>query len=353
MFVIWGAIAFIVNLPFTPPNLYTERSTYFQFIAQSGMLLLFILITQILIILFNKDKLRNHVIHTIPTAAITHLLIFAIEYFFSSYAPISDLLLQFRNENGLIERPSGLMSEPSYYGVFAAIFGVPLIFYYEKKSRIYKLLGMILLITAFLINAKTIFVVIAFQLLFSYSLSKKSIEMKRMYWMILIICIPSAILISMLTSAFTMEDNLSSAMRIGSNLVAFNVASEGYGIIGAGIGQFHFLYKPEFAPDFLFYSQEAISQFYGNSESRASTYNLPLRIFVEIGIIGIIIYYIIIKNCIYYAQNSIDKVSHIGLSFITGSFGFLMTQDSYCLPSLAFGIALVLTDKNLKYKKMI
>jgi hypothetical protein len=137
-------------------------------------------------------------------------------------------------------------------------------------------------------------------------------------------------------------------MRIGSNLLAFNVAFEGYGILGAGIGQFHFLYKPEYAPDFLFFSQEAISQFYGNSESRASSYNLPLRLLVETGLVGLIIYFIIIKNYIYYTRNSIDKVSHIGLSFIAGSVGFLMTQDSYCLPSLAFGMALMLTDKNLK-----
>lgn len=166
--LIWGAIAFIVNLPFTPTNLYTERSTYFQFIAQSGMLIFFILTIQILIILFKKDIIRNHVIHAIPTAAIIHLLIFIIEYLFSSYSPVFDLLLQFRNQNGLIERPSGLMSEPSYYGVFAAMFGFPLIFYYEKKSKIYKLLGMILLITFFLINAKTIFIVIAFQLSFTF-----------------------------------------------------------------------------------------------------------------------------------------------------------------------------------------
>jgi hypothetical protein len=133
---IWGAIAFIVNLPLTEPILNSERSTYFQFIAQSGMLIFFILTIQILIILFKKDQIRNYVIHAIPTAAFIHLLIFIIEYLFSSYSPVSDLLLQFRNENGLIERPSGLMSEPSYYGVFAALFGFPLIIYYEKKINI-------------------------------------------------------------------------------------------------------------------------------------------------------------------------------------------------------------------------
>jgi hypothetical protein len=342
----FGTFAFLVNITFFTNMNNGGRTPLFQYASQALMILMFMFVLQSLTYLFKNRSLRDYAAKMLPVSALVHLTFFLIEYFFGHTTFVNEILSVFRNESGLIDRPSGLMSEPSYYGVFAALYGLPLIMIYGARSLLFIVLGIALLITAYMVNAKTMFMVLALQLMFLFFVKKMPYHMRTSYFIIVATSLPAALMLATSTAAFNFDDNLSSVMRVGSSITALNAALDGYGLIGSGIGQFHFLYKPEYAPDFLFYSTEGVIQLYGESENRASSFNYPLRILVEIGTIGLVIIFLLAVKSIRTVCSSKDSVSLVGLSFIGGSFGFLMTQDTYCLPSLAFGLALVLTDRN-------
>jgi hypothetical protein len=326
-------------LPSVSPS---NRSPLLQFISQTAMMLLFMLTLQTLVYLFGKTDWRRKALEMFPVAALFHLFVYLLEAVgvFSGDNP--GLLLLFRNESGLIDRPSGLMSEPSYYGTFAALYAIPLILL-DKRSVFNHLLALALLISAILIQAKTMFLVIGAQFAYLIFIKNKSARLHFMIWFFLLVIVPISLLMIASTEALNLEENLSSINRLGSSTLAWNLTLDGYGLFGVGTGQFHFYFLPNYAPDFLFLSQEALDQMSGVSEGRASTFNLPLRLLVETGITGLFLYVGLIFATVRLARRSNDVATHIGMSFVLGSLGFLMTQDSYCLPSLAFGLALAIT----------
>ena len=306
------------------------------------MLLLFMAGLQTLIYLFGDIALRQLVMDILPLATCLHLLFYALEglQIFNHGDP--GILALFRNEQGLIERPSGLMSEPSYYGTFAAMYATPLILFGGKRKNLNRILAIALLITALLINAKTMFIVLGAQLLY-LATARKSPVMKAMFVVVIAIVVLGGGYLMTNGATLSFDENLSSIMRLGSNMLALNVATEGYGLIGVGTGQFHFMYRPEYAPDYLFLSQEALDQMYGLSGSRASTFNFPLRLLVESGLPGLILAGLMFLRVFWSLRRTTDPITQTGLCFLAGSLGFLMTQDSYSLPSLAFGLALAVT----------
>jgi hypothetical protein len=337
-----GTIAFLFNIFFMSPVPLEGRSQFFQYFAQTAMLLMFIAVLQTMLIIFCESWLRAVVQDLLPIAACFHLFFYAMESMgvFSEGSP--GLLALFRNEQGLIDRPSGLMSEPSYYGTFAAMYAVPLMIFGGKLNFLRKIISLALLLTALMIHAKTMFIVLGIQLLY-FSTMRKSEEERKIFIIIIISTITFIIIALVSGSLVNLDRNLSSIMRVGSNILALNVALDGYGLLGIGIGQFHFMYRPEFAPEYLFLSQEALDQMDGITGSRASTFNLPLRILVETGLTGLTLASIMIFQVFWVLRNDTDPATRIGLFFVAGSIGFLMTQDTYCLPSLAFGLALALT----------
>lgn len=339
-----GSISFFINyLNFETAD-FGGKSALSQYFAQSGMILLFAVNIQVLIYFFRHPNRRNGVINALPAAALIHLFFYFLEYLdiLQNLGGVFDV---FRNENGFIERPSGLMSEPSYYGTFAALYAVPLLFVPGRFRVFNRILAVILLMTAVQAQAKTMILVLLFQIIFIAFMSVRSGKNSYFISALAIIFIPIAYGLVYYTGAANVEENLSSNMRLGSNIVAFNAAADGYGIFGSGIGQFHFLFRPEYAPDFLFLSREALSQFNGAATSRYSTFNLPLRLLVEAGVIGLFLFLLLIFLALRYARGSRDDASVIGTCLVGGSLGFLMTQDTYCLPSLFFGLALLLTGK--------
>jgi hypothetical protein len=144
------------------------------------------------------------------------------------------------------------------------------------------------------------------------------------------------------TAANDLDENLSTVMRIGSTAMSMNIVTSGYGLTGIGFGQFHFFYTPRFAPDFLFLSQEALDQFSHASPQRASTYNLLSRMLVETGVAGFLIFFGSIAAILWRRRLAMDDATRVGMLFIFGSIGFLTTQDTYCYPPLALGLALTL-----------
>ena len=342
-----GSFAFLLNyIIFDYPL--SNRSPEYQFLSQLLMFILFIITFNGLKYIFSKPDYRLILLNIIPLAVFFHLLIFCFEFigYFNSDKP--GLLILFRNTSGLIDRASGLMSEPSYFGVFSGLFVMPLLLACKAHKILSGAMAFALVLFSVLIQAKTFFIVITIQLLFLLIGSKKTFRTKLIIGFIFMILVISGIYIISVTSVFNLEDNLSSAMRLGSNVLALNVSLSGYGLLGIGFGQFHFFYSPEYSPVFLLQSKEALDQMNNIYDTRASTFSLPIRLLVETGFFGLLtaitLIYKIFKN---YAASS-DLVTQTGLLFISGSIGFLLTQDSYCLPSLALGLALVVSQPQIK-----
>jgi hypothetical protein len=143
-------------------------------------------------------------------------------------------------------------------------------------------------------------------------------------------------------SALDMQENLSSIMRIGATVLALNVARSGYAITGIGFGQFHFFFRPGFAPSFLYRSTEVASQFSPSIESRASTYNIYVRILLETGFIGLILFMRMLYRIMKSARNDPRLETYYGMLLLASSLGFLLTQDTYYYPPLVIGLSIVL-----------
>jgi hypothetical protein len=337
-----GCVAFGINLVAGWSPLDWNRSPVAQFAAQLAMFLLFVAILASLLCLLRKDDARVFVIRALPYVALFHFAMFQLEAFHVLDSS-SKLLLLFRNENGTIERASGLMSEPSYWGTFAALFGVPMMLTGPGWRVWQRVLGGLLLVFAFVVRAKTMFIVLAAQMIYLFFAPYRSRWARPALVGLALLLGGSGTVLIQTTAATDLDENLSSVMRVGSTALSMNVAKAGYALTGIGFGQFHFFYTPEFAPDFLFLSKEAQAQFSHAGQQRASTYNLFTRMLVETGVVGAALFLGAIASVLWRARRATDDVTRVGMLFVYGALGFLMTQDTYCYPPLAFGLALVLS----------
>lgn len=237
-----------------------------------------------------------------------------------------------------IERPSGLMSEPSYWGAFCAFIwpGLVYCFLNAKRSKRGVLLVLIVaaLVTPFLVNAKTFTGILIIQFLL------------LMFWVgqLRWIAVTSVLLLSvasytiLFTGFMDVENNLSSAMRIGSTLLAGNVAVEHFPF-GVGTGQLSFFYLDKYAPQFLHYSAEANEYFSGAAESRASAYNLFVRFFAELGVLGLAGVLLLYAIPVYKMFATKPRTMNDGLFLITyiGATAFQLSQDSFLYsPTIMF-----------------
>jgi len=291
-------------------------------------------------------------------AALFHLICFLVEIFYSQNPITQAFLLQFRTGTNLLDRPSGLMSEPSYYGAFAATFGLPL--FILNRRVVVRIIAASIIGTAIYISAKTAIPVFTCQFIYHMMLNrnrkfiffeiqniKTSIKNRKNELLLLGAVVGTAFVILInSTNVFEIEKNLSSLNRFGSSLLALNAIFAGYGVTGVGFGQFHFLYTNQFAPNFLQLSDEARQQLLGVSTSRASTYNFYLRLILETGFLGLIFFLSIIRRLYHIVRSSnADAATVIGGHFVAGSLGFYFTQDPYILPSFVFGTALIISSR--------
>lgn len=333
-----GILGYLLTEP--EPSGLQGRSPDFQLYAQAALLLASGLLTALLMNVLRQRRLDQRILPALELAVTVHLLFFAAEFLWGS-SILGSFYSLFRSGGLLIERPSGLMSEPSHFGTFAALFGTPLILGNHKRSCRPILVGYTALICAVVISAKTTFVVLLFQAayFFAFRMHRK-LELKR--WLPLLVLglvCGSALLVK--TSALETDVNMSSAMRLGSSHLSLNVIRSEVGFFGIGLGQFHFYYRPEYAPGYLLASSEAATQFAGLADFRASTFNLPLRILVETGIAGFSVF---VAFIFYVASKTTEWTgnSNFLASYVfAGSLGFLMTQDTYFYPPWIFAVALL------------
>jgi hypothetical protein len=194
--------------------------------------------------------------------------------------------------------------------------------------------------SSILIGAKTVVVVAGAQAMYFVLSRTRSLATGVAGVGTLLAVVGCAIYFIQAYSALDVRENLSSADRLGSALLASNVATHGYALPGIGFGQFHFFYRERFAPDFLYLSKEASLQLNPDAGNRASTYNFYLRVLLETGLTGFIVLMLALKK-LWSVQTSRSQ-AFIPVLF-AGALGFLMTQDTYFYPPLVFAGALLMS----------
>jgi hypothetical protein len=343
-----GAFGFCVNIWFSWSYFGGGKDPFFQFMSQSVLFLLMPILLVGHAALFKSTEVRETVMQYLPWVAAIHLAVLGLEaanVLVASNYPLS----LFRNVPDYLEsdyqyRFSGLLSEPSYFGNTAALYGLPLILIKLGKNKLRILhigIGVALVVAACLIGARTVIPTILFGIsAFGWQTRYQLFTPSRL--LVVLTVIVAAVGAASLMSALDVSGDLSSAYRLGSVVTALNVARAGYGLSGLGFGQFHFMYKIQFVPSFALSSSEVATQLSTGVESRASTFNLFARYLVETGIVGLGLWVSLIWRYIKIGRFFQDPSLALGATMMGASIGFLTTQDPYCFPPLIFGMALIL-----------
>jgi hypothetical protein len=341
-----GMIAFFFNLALAWSYFGGSKEP----VTQAGAQFALFILTPILMVahagLFQAPAVRGQFLRFIPVAAACHLAGLLMEIM-GLLHPLQFPLSLFRLTGEVgpqTLRAAGLFSEPSYFGMMAAMYSLPLLLVPWRgrvRRTLYAILALALITASFLIGAKTVIpVLICGIIAFFWHSRTKILTIPRVLALCTLGIIFGAFIIS--KSALSVSDNLSTAMRFGSTVTAIRVASAGYGITGVGFGQFHFLFRQEYFPSYLFLSQEAIEASQRTAAHRASTYNLFARYLVETGIAGLILWLCLLARFARIARSSLEDSMRVGVLLIGTSLGFLLTQDPYCFPPLIVGMALVI-----------
>ena len=237
------------------------------------------------------------------------------------------------------------MTEPSYVGVFAAMYGLTLLLCMPKDQKKSKYLGVVSILIAVALGGKTIVPALFVGLIaYGYQTRRNVFTRKTLAAFAGLAVI--AIYTIVTYSALNVQTNLSSAMRFGSTILALNAAAAGYGLIGIGFGQFHFIYRPEFAPYFLTFSSEAQAYFAGTFDVRASTYNLLARYLIEEGVLGLALFISLIWLAFRNGRAHNDRWHQYGAILTGSSLGFLLTQDTYFYPAFVCGAAMLASRRS-------
>jgi hypothetical protein len=343
-FLTWlalGATAALVNFLFGWSGWHHARDPFSQLITQTCMLAAAAVAVVGNVRLFRAYDAVALAARALPWAVVLHLLVFLLEaarILPDNAGPLGS----FRVDEGRIDRPTGLFSEPSYYGTFAALYGTALLFLGGSASArlFYRVLAATLYASAVLVGAKTFVVVMGAQAVYFVLRRTTSLRGAILGVMLVLAVAACGIFFIQTYGALDVESNLSSAVRFGSTALAANVAAEGYAMTGIGIGQFHFFYRNEFAPNFLFSSFEAVAQLSPDADDRASTYNLYMRVLIETGVAGLVLLFIALRKL--WFSPAPPQVTFVYMLF-AGALGFLMTQDTYFYPPLVFSAALIMS----------
>ncbi len=344
VFAAWlalGCLAALTNFMAGWSGWNADRSPFGQLLAQAAM----VMVCAIAVIgntrLTVAFPVIPMVIRYLPLAVLVHLAVFILNIagvLSDSTLPLSLFRVDVI-EN--IRKPTALFTEPSYFGTFAALYGMALLCLRTGPGRrfFHALLAIGLFASSIAIGAKTFVVVLGAQVLYFVLHRTRSLASAMTGALLLLVVSACALYFIVAYSALDVRENLSSADRLGSAVLATNVALQGYALPGIGFGQFHFFYRDQFAPDFLFLSREASLTLSADGGLRASTYNFYLRVLLETGLTGFVIFAVAIKRL--WNEPLQGPLTFIAAMF-AGALGFLMTQDAYFYPPLVFSTALIL-----------
>lgn len=337
-----GAVAFLLNLICGWSRFGEGKDPLIQFVTQ-GILFL---ITPCVIVthaeLFSKRRWSMVILNILPWAATLHLLAAVAQILGilqGEHLPLS----LFRNGTEEFNRRiAGLLSEPSYFGTMSALYGVPLlVIRSDGRKWWYRVLALSLFAMSLYSGGKTVLPSFFCGMIAYVWYVRAPIMTPRNIAVLLAFAAIAGIVVSQ-QSALDIQENLSTAMRFGSTATSLNAALAGYGILGVGFGQFHFMFKKQFMPSFLFLSREALEQMSSAAQHRASTFNLFTRYLIETGICGLLLFIVFLRSMFRMAREDQNIGSLLGILFVAVSLGFLLSQEPYCYPPIILGAALVL-----------
>jgi hypothetical protein len=269
---IFSFIGFLIyGIDLTP---FGGKDPMFQFFAQGILFLLgfsaFVLSSEIVI----KEDLFIRVIRNAILINLIFISIDQMAMFLDFARPFQDI---FYSKNVLErEMPLGLFSEPSFFGAYFAIL-VPLYLY---KARLLKVLFVSIFCLAYfyIYKTRTFFIVFIPIMIYLFQIRYKS-----SFKILLAIPILMALLYiaSVQLGIFSVEENLSSAYRLGNAYSYFIHALKNNIIFGYGFGSSHFIY-PNLEPIFgVLSSIEYNNMISGIGEERALVFNLWVRYRLE------------------------------------------------------------------------
>jgi hypothetical protein len=337
-----GLLAALTNFMMGWSDWHSDRSPFVQLVTQSALV-----VTCAIAVVGNARLMASFPVATLaarylPAAALVHLTVFGLEAAGVVNAAVPPLLLFRATDPHEGHRPTGLFTEPAFFGTFAALYGTALLCLQARHGwkLLYVLIAIALFASSILIGAKTFVVVVGAQAAYFVLRRTQSLATGIAAVGVLIAVVGCAVYFIQAYSTLDVRENLSSADRLGSALLASNVITHGYGLPGIGFGQFHFFYRAQFAPDFLYLSREASQQLNPDAVNRASTYNFYLRVLLETGLTGFVVLVLALKKL--WSVQLPSRLAFIPYIF-AGSLGFLMTQDTYVYPPLMFSSALIMS----------
>jgi hypothetical protein len=345
VFAAWMALGFLAvlaNFMMGWSDWHSDRSPFVQLFTQSGLV-----VACAIAVVGNARLMASFPVATLaarylPAAVLVHLIMFGLEAARVLDANAPPLVLFRAVEQHEGHRITGVFSEPSMFGTFAALYGTALLSLEVRHGRklLYALMAIALFASSIWIGAKTFVVVVGVQAAYFVLRRTRSLATGIAAVGALTAVVACGVFFIQYYSTLDVRENLSSADRLGSALLASNVIAHGYGLPGIGFGQFHFFYRAQFAPDFLYLSREASQQLNPDAANRASTYNFYLRVLLETGLTGFIVLVLALKKL--WSVELSGRLAWIPYIF-AGALGFLMTQDTYVYPPLMFSSALIMS----------
>lgn len=242
-------------------------------------------------------------------------------------------------------RVSGATSEPSILGAWIAFLWPMLFLVKEPRFAPHRgALVAVLLLLGLFFGGRTFLVLFGMQFvcLVSFSIFSGTAAKKFLSALILF---PLLAIFSrfFFESVLDIEDNLSSMARFGSTITALIVGIENLPT-GIGIGQFSY-YFPSSVPDLFRASEEITYWASGDSESRLSTFNLPARVFVELGLPGvfyIVLLFLSVARQWLSIRKSFEEPTRTSVPLVVvAGCGFWLSQDQYGYQPAIFSIALI------------
>ena len=236
-------------------------------------------------------------------------------------------------------RPSGLFSEPSYVGAWAA-FALPyaLLGIKRRKGIIASLSVATFIIGSALSSGSRTFAAISALQIIAFALPSR-----RIFILILI----SASLISpFFVLAVHGLTDYSAIDRSYATLAALNAALH-HPFIGIGIGQFtNYFLQHHFSAQGIG-STEIATWLAGNNGERLSTFNIFTRVADEFGLLGLAIFLFVI-NFTLIKNRTFNPSWLVRFQYaqLAGGLGFWLTQDSYVYQPAIFSLAISLAIKN-------
>jgi len=281
----------------------------------------------------------NYYFSPLMTSSFLIALLFYFEYFHGFDG--GDYLSLIRQKTEFT-RASSMSSEPSLYGAWGN-FILPLLFLlFPNNSRskfavvIFGFVVSFIFISLFMSGARTFIVVLILQI-FVFSLPGR--------WYLLIASLTGVVLYPLAFIMFK-DIDLSLLARLTSSYTAFEAILHNP-FFGYGVGQFTYHFS-DFVPAESLISNEVLSWYAKDSDIRVSTFSVPLRIFFEFGIIGVIfLYCAIYLPASYIDESTVSKHKKRMLyALLVGGQAFLYSQDQYGYQPAIFSTAFVVAVCN-------